>query len=115
MYTPVPPENLDQRTASDQDNALSQYARLVALPASAVLPTREARTYIRVGPATWERLRGKGLLPPAIHLSERLLGYRKADLDRYLASRTEQVPEPAAAPTALDPVETKADDPPQAA
>jgi hypothetical protein len=74
----------------DQYVELDLHAKLLTMPDKAVFPTREARVYIRVSPATWERLRKLRLLPPAIRLTERMLGYRKADLDKYLADRTEK-------------------------
>jgi hypothetical protein len=70
---------------------LALYNGLVGMDDDAVFPTRDARIYCRVAPATWERLRAKRLLPPAIHLTERLLGWRKRDLDEYMKARTEEL------------------------
>jgi hypothetical protein len=75
---------------------LAVYDRLVVMDGAAVFPTRDARIYCRVAPATWERMRSLGMLPPAIRLTDRLLGWRKRDLDAFLDARTEELEEVAA-------------------
>lgn len=65
--------------------------RLAALPADAVLSTKQAAIYCSVGTSTWERMRMLGKTPAAIRLTGRTLGYRKRVLDAWLDGRGEKV------------------------
>jgi hypothetical protein len=72
----------------------ARHARLCHLGPDAVLVNDDARLYSGdPSPATWERLRAEGKLPPAIRLTGRLLGYRKRDLDARLDALTEPHPD----------------------
>jgi predicted DNA-binding transcriptional regulator AlpA len=66
-------------------------SRLATFAPSTVFTTPEARTYIGVGVATWDRWKQLKKTPPAIRLSARRLGYRKADLDAWLDARTDKI------------------------
>jgi predicted DNA-binding transcriptional regulator AlpA len=73
-------------------STLALRAQLAAMQPSAVFTSAEAATYARVGGSTWERWRmtDRKLLPPAIRLSARRLGYRKSDVDAWLDARLER-------------------------
>jgi len=70
---------------------LERLAVLASLPPNAIFCTADAALYRGVGVSTWERDRSLGgnNLPPAVHITGRTLGYRKADLDAWLKARTE--------------------------
>jgi predicted DNA-binding transcriptional regulator AlpA len=68
---------------------LERLAVLAKLPDNAILCTADAALYRGVGVSTWERERAFGNLPPAVRITSRTLGYRKADLDAWLNARRE--------------------------
>lgn len=68
---------------------LERLAQLAGLPPDAILPTKDAADYWGVSVSTWERMRAAGLTPPAVHVTARLLGYRKGRLDEHRDARTE--------------------------
>jgi predicted DNA-binding transcriptional regulator AlpA len=47
-----------------------------------------------VSPKTWERMRKRGETPPITQISDRRIGYRIADLEKWLDAR--RVTEPVA-------------------
>jgi predicted DNA-binding transcriptional regulator AlpA len=54
---------------------------------SDILLTPEASIYIRAGESTLEKWRLRGDGPPFIRIGSRKIGYLRADLDQWLASR----------------------------
>jgi len=52
-----------------------------------VISERQAARLLSLSPSKLRELRGRGLAPPAVWLSERRLGYRLADLRAWLAER----------------------------
>ena len=72
------------------DDRLTLRTRLAGMPPDAVFTNPESATYCGAGGSTWERMRREGLLPPAIRLTGRTLGFRKRDLDAWLDARTER-------------------------
>jgi predicted DNA-binding transcriptional regulator AlpA len=53
-----------------------------------VVPEPEARKYCGgLGKSTWQRLRAAGQAPPVVQLSKNRIGYRIADLQKWVESR----------------------------
>jgi predicted DNA-binding transcriptional regulator AlpA len=64
-----------------------------------VLPERETAKWLSVGVSTLQRWRAQGYGPAFVRLSERRIGYRTSEIERWVASR-EQQPGTAAAEVA---------------
>ncbi len=60
--------------------------------ANRVLALDEVAELLGVGIATVRRMAGRPDGPPVVRLSPRRIGVRAADLERWLASRTERRP-----------------------
>lgn len=53
-----------------------------------ILTEREYRAWLGISAPTAQRQRSEGNGPPFIQLSERRIGYRKSEVERWLAART---------------------------
>lgn len=56
-------------------------------PTPAVLRKRAVCTLLGISAATLDRLRQRGEFPPAIRLGEQAIGFRRSDIDAWLAAR----------------------------
>jgi hypothetical protein len=77
-------EGIMARRSQLSAEQLTRLKLIADLPPNAVLTTADAALYCGTGGSTWERLRSRGLAPPAIRVTARTLGYRKKDLDAHL-------------------------------
>ncbi len=66
----------------------SDLAIPLGLNGSRIVSARQAAELFGISLATFRRLHWSGKLPAAIHLSERRIGWRIADLHSWIASRT---------------------------
>ncbi len=55
-----------------------------------IVTEAEAAKMLRLSPRTLQRLRYEGDGPPVIRLTDRRIGYRRADLDAWTQTRTEK-------------------------
>ncbi|SRR5258706_14171393 len=53
-----------------------------------ILSEQDYRAWVNLSAPTAQRQRSDGSGPPFIQLSERRIGYRKSEVERWLASRT---------------------------
>jgi predicted DNA-binding transcriptional regulator AlpA len=53
-----------------------------------ILSEEEYRTWVGISAPTAQRQRSDGTGPPFVQLSERRIGYRKSDVERWLEART---------------------------